>query len=104
MALLEIHNECHHTHSLMKKTKGIQKSNDHKSHKILVELPNQSYDDNGWEVLDGYVKLECRLDISCFTDHKNRILADINKHNYTNNKYQIVFIEDNVIERVRAKR
>lgn len=102
MALLEVHQCEHEKERMLTRTKGIKKCDYKSSHKILVELPIQEYMENGFEIIEGYLKLECRLDVSCF-GNLNKIKADIFKYNYENNKYEIIFVSDTIVERIRVK-
>lgn len=102
MAILEMHHYDHHTTDLLVRTKGITRSELKPSHKILVELPSQEYGEDGFDILEGYLKLECRLDISCF-HNRSQIEADIEKYNEQTKKYKMIFVTDNVIERIRKR-
>ncbi|MGL4450109.1 MAG: hypothetical protein ACRCTZ_02820 [Sarcina sp.] len=102
MAILDMHQYDHHTSELLVRTKGITRSELKPTHKILVELPSQKYGDDGFEILEGYLKLECRLDISCF-HNRAKIEADIEKYNVQTKKYKMIFVEENVVERVRKR-
>ncbi|MGL4742697.1 MAG: hypothetical protein ACRC41_18240 [Sarcina sp.] len=104
MALLEVHHYDHHTSDILARTKGIKKSNYKPSHKVLIELPEQEYGEDGFDIVEGYLKLECRLDISCFTDDINKIKADILKHNYESKRYEIIFVSDTIVDRIRVRR
>ncbi|WP_297521998.1 hypothetical protein [uncultured Clostridium sp.] len=102
MALLEMHHYDHHTTELLARTKGIKRSELKPTHKILVELPSQVYGQDGFEIVEGYLKLECRLDISCFDDIK-KVIIDILKYNETAKKYKIAFVTDTIVERAKNR-
>ncbi|MGL5069620.1 MAG: hypothetical protein ACRC6T_17730 [Sarcina sp.] len=102
MAILEMQHYDHHTSNLLVRTKGITRSELKPTHKILVELPNQEYGQDGFEIVEGYLKLECRLDIACFDD-REKVESDIAKYNEETKKYKIVFVTDTIIERVKRR-
>lgn len=102
MAILELEHYNHRTAGLLVRTKGITQSELKPTHKILVELPRQEYGENGFEIVEGYLKLECRLDISCF-DEREKVEADIDEYNLENKRYKMVFITEDIVERVRRR-
>ena len=102
MAILELEHYNHHTVELLARTKGITKSELKPTHKILVELPRQEYGEDGFEIVEGYLKLECRLDISCFDD-REKVEADIYKYNLETKRYKMVFVTEDIVERVRRR-
>lgn len=102
MALLEIHHYDHDKTKRLTRTKGLKKCDYRNTHKILVQLPDQEYGENGFEIVEGYLKLECRIDISCF-DNINKVKADILKYNYENNGYEMFFVSDYIVDRIKIK-
>ena len=102
MAILEMHHYDHHTTDLLVRTKGITRSELKPTHKILVELPSQEYGQDGFEIVEGYLKLECRLDISCF-HNRAAVESDMAKYNEVTKKYKMVFVSDTIVERVKRR-